>query len=67
MDGKIWYKCDPEKADGCRKRSCFLRRFPYGCRITSRPEWAEKDENGKPVRVEVLRTASGFVIRELKE
>ena len=66
MDGKIWYKCDPEKADGCKKRSCF-RHFPDGCRITSRPEWAEKDENGKPVRVEVLRTASGFVIRELKE
>ena len=46
-----WYACDPALNTECRKRSCFLHGG--NCELTSRPECAVKDPEGKPVEVNV--------------
>lgn len=71
-DGKTWYLCDPEKNEACRKGSChWLRVTPMpngrGCMITSSPEYAVTDADGKPVRVNILRTAHGFELEISRE
>ena len=35
----MFYKCDPRKATGCSKRTCFINGGD--CGITSNPEYAE--------------------------
>ena len=49
-EGKKWYICDPGINQECRKRSCFLYGGP--CELTSRAEYAVKDEEGKPIQVD---------------
>ena len=45
--GKTWYRCDPKKNCGCRKRMCIEHGGP--CRRTSEAEYAEKDADGNVV------------------
>lgn len=46
---KKWFICDPGINKECRKRSCVLYGGP--CELTSRAEYALKDEEGKPIQV----------------
>ena len=71
-DGKNWYLCDPAKNEACRKRSChWLRVTPmprgHGCMITTCREFARTDEDGQPVRVNILRTVNGFELEIAKD
>lgn len=45
---KVFYICDPDKNNECRKRNCGKNRN-YGCRCTSNPDYAKTDGNGKPI------------------
>ena len=46
-EGKIFYRCDPEKNRECRKRGCYTRGGQ--CRATSKTECAVRDANGNPI------------------
>ena len=45
---KTIYKCDPEKHKKCPKTGCYIYRGGY-CNGTKHPEYAELDEEGKPI------------------
>lgn len=48
---KIWYICDPTKADGCIKSGCKHNKnatYPV-CDRTSHKDWAALSANGKPI------------------
>ena len=48
-----YYRCDPEKNKECKKRGCALvktrGRRARECKMTSNPEFAALDDNGKPI------------------
>ena len=46
---KILYRCDPEKNTECRKRGCAKEKKAFRCKCTSNPDYAVKDNNGKPI------------------
>jgi hypothetical protein len=46
-EGKIFYRCIPEKNKECRKRACYRRGGP--CRATSRTDCAVRDADGNPI------------------
>ena len=63
MDDKIWYVCDPNKNTTCGKHNCYKRPgagFRNRCSMTSRRACAVLTRGGKPLRVIVHRTLSGF-------
>lgn len=50
---KTIYKCDPEKYKKCPKTGCYIYRGGY-CNGTKHPEYAELDEEGKPIVLDVF-------------
>ena len=53
MITKTFYQCDPEKNTECKKRGCALvktrGRKAGKCKMTSDPDCAVLNEEGKPV------------------
>ena len=53
-----YYRCDPEKNTECRKNGCALvkkrGKRPGECAATSNPDFAELNENGRPIVAFVL-------------
>lgn len=50
--GKVYYKCNPNKAYECKKVYCKYNakaEFPE-CDITSHREWAYEDAAGNPIK-----------------
>lgn len=47
----VLYECDPELNTKCRKSSCLLVHHGRlnGCELTSHPEYAKKDSEGRPI------------------
>lgn len=45
---KPLYYCDPEKNVECPKTHCKLSEF-QGCELTTSPEYAKTDADGKPI------------------
>ena len=43
-----YFFCDPRKHTTCRKTACFLRAG--SCSATTNPEYAFRDEDGKPFK-----------------
>ena len=48
-----FYRCDPEKNTECKKRGCALvkkrGKISGECAATSNPDFAELNEDGKPI------------------
>lgn len=42
------YHCDPAKHTKCERTSCYIKGGM--CRLTTYPEYAKTDKNGKPIR-----------------
>lgn len=61
------YLCDPNKADGCRRRMCaYDKSHKFACYRTHIKEWAFTDKDGKPISTEVWRFGTGFTERAKK-
>lgn len=45
----VIYRCDPTKAVGCRKSSCFYDKKTGSCYGTLKEEWAVLDKIGDPI------------------
>ena len=60
---KTFYRCDPEKNTECRKRGCALvkkrGRTAGECEATENPEFAQLNEDGKPIVAFVLMRGDG--------
>ena len=59
----VTYYCDPEKAESCKKRSCFV--FGGPCHLTFNPAYATLLD-GKPMRGPIVcgPLADGFEMVE---
>lgn len=45
MKKAVLYICDPHKAVDCDQTGCMLGL----CKLTTHPEWAACDKDGKPI------------------